>query len=112
MTQAKIVDKSQNRNIPITGNVVASSAQQHYGENTLAFDGNGDRLVIPRVIPLGDDVDWTIETWVRASGVDGTRVDLISQYVLSQTGRMGIYFASGKLVFFQNNHLVYSDLFQ
>ena len=102
-TQAKLVDKSQNRNITITGDVVASSAQQHYGENTLAFDGNGDRLVIPRVIPLGDDVDWTIETWVRASGVDGTRVDLISQYVLSQTGRMGIYFASGKLVFFQNN---------
>ena len=102
-TQAKIIDKSQNRNIPITGNVVASSAQQHYGENTLAFDGNGDRLKIARVIPLGDDIDWTIETWIRSPSIDGTRVDFISQYVLSQTGRMGIYFASGKLVFFQNN---------
>ena len=103
-TQAKIVDKSQNRNIPITGNVVASSAQQHYGENTLAFDGNGDRIKIARVIPLGDDVDWTIETWVRSPSADGSRVDFISQYEASPAaGRMGIYFLNAKLAFFQSN---------
>ena len=104
MTQAKIVDKSQSRNIPITGNVIASSEQQHYGENTLAFDGNGDRIKIERVIPLGDDIDWTIETWVRSPSAEGSRVDLISQYEASPAaGRMGIYFLNKKLAFFQSN---------
>jgi len=104
MTQAKIVDKSQSRNIPLIGNVAASSAQQHYGENTLAFDGNGDRIKIERVIPLGDDIDWTIETWVRSPSADGSRVDLISQYEASPAaGRMGIYFLNGKLSYFQSN---------
>ena len=104
MTQAKIVDKSQNRNIPLIGNVVASSAQQHYGENTLAFDGNGDRIKIPRVIPLGDDIDWTIETWVRSPNIESSRADLISQYEASPAaGRMGIYILNRKVAFFQSN---------
>ena len=103
-TQAKIIDKSQNRNIPITGNVVASSAQQHYGENTLAFDGNGDRIKIATAIPLSDDIDWTVETWVRSPSAEGSRVDLISQYEASPAaGRMGIYFLNKKLAFFQSN---------
>jgi len=105
-TNSKITDRSQFYHFPnLYGNVASSSAQQHFGENTLAFDGNGDRIVLDRAaIPLGDDIDWTIETWVRSPSADATRVDLISQYEASPAdGRMGIYFASSKLVFFQSN---------
>ena len=65
MTQGKVIDKSQNNNIVLTG-AVASSAQQHFSENTIFFDGSNDYIDIDQ--PIRGLEDHTHEAWVYPTG--------------------------------------------
>lgn len=69
MNNAKIFDKSQNQNINLTG-AVASSAQQHFSENTILFDGTDD--IIDMTNPISGTENHTHEAWVYPTGGDAT----------------------------------------
>ena len=66
MTNAKVFDASQSRKImSFAGDAdspVASSGQQHFGENTIFFDGTGDYIVTRN--PIVGLEDHTHEAWV------------------------------------------------
>ena len=78
-TDFRIFDKSQSYLAPhsvstdrlaINGNVVASSTQQHFSENTVYYDGSGDYIDMPNPI-LGTE-NHTHEAWVYPTGGDAT----------------------------------------
>ena len=78
-TDFKIFDASQTLlaksdvsvdRIGINGNVVASSTQQHFSENTVYFDGTGDYIDTPN--PIVSTEDHTHEAWVYPTGGDAT----------------------------------------
>ena len=69
LTQGKVIDKSQRNNVILTG-AVASSAQQHFSENTVLFDGNNDYADIDN--PISGTEDHTHEAWVYPTGGDAT----------------------------------------
>mgnify|MGYP001292512666 CR=1 FL=1 len=66
MTNAKVFDASQSRKLmSFAGDAdspVASSGQQHLGENTIFFDGTGDYIVMDQ--PIEGLEDHTHEAWV------------------------------------------------
>lgn len=66
MTNAKVFDASQSRRLmSFAGDAdspVASSGQQHFGENTIFFDGTGDYIVMDQ--PIEGLEDHTHEAWV------------------------------------------------
>ena len=66
MTNAKVFDASQSRKLMSfasdADSPVASSGQQHFGENTIFFDGTGDYIVMDN--PIKGLEDHTHEAWV------------------------------------------------
>ena len=66
MTNAKVFDASQSRKLMSfasdADSPVASSGQQHFGENTIFFDGTGDYIVMDN--PIEGLEDHTHEAWV------------------------------------------------
>lgn len=70
MSDAKVIDASQNHNFVLQGNTVASSGQQHFSENTIYFDGSNDYVDINQ--PIEGLEDHTHEAWVYPTGGDAT----------------------------------------
>lgn len=109
MTQAKIYDASQNREeVRLFGTAAASSAQQHFSENTIALDGNSDYLKgYSHHLPLLSETDWTFETWIRVA-TNSTRYDIFNQWSDSTSGRFAIFVdTNGKINLF--HHGINSD---
>ena len=96
-TNAKIIDKNQSNwsydtaNVKVTG-ALASSAQQHFSENTMVFDGTDD--VIDVVNPIVGYDDHTHEAWVYPTGGDATYKGFFSSAQLSSDA--GIFVAKDK----------------
>jgi len=101
MSDAKVIDASQNHNFVLQGTTVASSGQQHFSENTIALDANSDYIELDQVaIPITSEEDYTIDLWFYSG--DTGRKDFVNQYLVSQNGRMALYSESAKIKFFQH----------
>lgn len=100
MSDGKVLDKSQSHNLVLQGTTVASSAQQHFSENTIALDANSDYIELDQpAIPTYSEEDFTVDLWFYSG--DTGRKDFVNQYLASQNGRMALYSEGAKIKFFQ-----------
>jgi len=87
MTNAKVFDASQSRRLmSFGGDTVASSGQQHFGENTIFFDGTGDYIDMDN--PIEGLEDHTHEAWVYPTAGDSTYKGFWSS--IEANGALGI----------------------
>lgn len=105
-TNASIFDYAMMNDVETVGNAQVSTSVKKFGTGSLAFDGNGDYLLLPNSKPLTlySNSPFTIEFWVYFNSVSA------QQYILSNwtIGADGYAIATGVSTF-ANNQIAFFD---
>lgn len=89
------------KTVTAVGNAQISTAQSKFGGASIAFDGNGDTLQVPKLGLI--NTDFTIEAWVRFSGTGSSQI-LVTTYNTPafQVGTFIFSRTSTNAIIFQN----------
>ena len=92
-TDASIINKSQNGNLELNGNVTGSTTQVKFADTkSMYFDGSGDDIRFDTISLTGD---FTLEYWIKLStyntdaGVFGYTGTTNSQHRINHNGTLG-----------------------
>jgi hypothetical protein len=113
-TNAGIYDATSKNDLETVGNAQISTTQFQFAPSSMAFDGNGDYLIMPDV-QTGQFLtgDFTVEYWCRF-GSQGTnyapQVGTLTSASPSGTWRFGTFTNNGGVYLSYHNGSTYVDL--
>ena len=99
-------EKSKNQlDCTFSGSAAIDDAQFKFGSTSINFPADGDYVSFPSVPGLGyGDEDFTIEFWVRFSGIDAANNIIFDQRVSNASARIVFYYdgAGNQLLIFRS----------